>query len=61
MTVKIYFESLTSGMKAKLDTRYKANNNYTYNFRKTYGYGYGANLLGDTLEKSRLKLIGKNR
>jgi hypothetical protein len=53
MSVKIHFENLTSGMRAKLDTRYKAHNDYVYTVRKVHGNGIGASLLEDAVGKHR--------
>jgi hypothetical protein len=39
MTLKIYFESMTSGMAAKLDPKFRIVNNGAQNFGKSSGIG----------------------
>jgi hypothetical protein len=45
MNVKIYFESMTSGMAARLDPRYRIVNNCAQNFGKSSGIGPGTKYL----------------
>ena len=61
MTVKTHFETLASGMKAKLDTRFRVHNNYVHDLQKLYGNGFNAGLLEDTATKRRLTLVIGNK
>lgn len=63
MVVHIHFEKLSKGMKTKLDTRFRTDNNYYYfhNLGKYHEDGLGNGLQGDKLEKSRLGLTNINR
>ena len=61
MTVRVHFETLASGMKAKLDPRYRDPNNCVHNGRKLGGSGFSAGVLEDSLGKYRPKLIGRNK
>ena len=60
MGVKIHFETLASGMRAKLDTRYR-DNNYTHKLRKFYGNGLSTGVLEDAIGKNRPVLAGRNK
>jgi hypothetical protein len=59
MTVKIHFETLTSGMRAKLDTRYRAHNDYVLNVRKMNGNSFSKSLLEDAVGKFQQTLVGR--
>ena len=59
MNVKIHFETLTSGMRAKLDTRYRPNNDYVINVRKKNGNGTSKSLLDDSVGKFQQTLVGR--
>ena len=61
MTVRVHFETLASGMKAKLDPMHRDHNNYVHNNRKLYGNGFSASVLEDSLGKYRPKIIGRNK
>ena len=39
MPVKIYFETMASGMAAKLDPKYRIRNNHAFNLGKSSGIG----------------------
>ena len=54
MTVKLHFETIALGMKAKLDTRYRGNGNNIINFRTLHRDESGAASLGDFIGKNRL-------
>jgi hypothetical protein len=59
MTVRIHFEALTSGMRAKLDTRYRGHNDYVINVRKPNGNGSSKSLLEDAVGKFQQTLVGR--
>ena len=61
MTVKLHFETLALGMKAKLDARYRAQTNYAYTPATLYGNGSSTAFLGDSIGKTRPILIKKNK
>ena len=61
MTVKLHFETLALGMKAKLDARYRTQTNYVHIPATLYGNGSSAALLGDSIGKNRPTLIKKNK
>ena len=54
MNVRIHFENLSAGMKAKLDPSHRANSNSVLNLRKSYGNSPSS--LGDATGKHRLSL-----
>ena len=47
MTVKIFFETMTSGMAAKLDPKYRIANNSAQSLGKSSGIGPGTRYLGE--------------
>jgi len=54
MNVRIHFENLSAGMKAKLDPSYRTNGNSVLNLRKLHGNSPRS--LGDATGKHRLSL-----
>ena len=56
--VKIHFETLTSGMKAKLDARYRRQSQYESGIRRLYGSGSSSGILDDAVGK-RLQAVSK--
>ena len=61
MVVKIHFETLSPGLKAKLDASYRAHNSYGNNVKKLNGNGFSASLLEDSVGKCRTALAGRNK
>jgi hypothetical protein len=61
MAVKIHFETLTSGMKARLDARYRTQNSSVPNIRKLYENGFSNGFLYDAVGKCQQTLAKRNR
>jgi hypothetical protein len=59
MNMRIHFETLTSGMRAKLDTRYRAHDDYVLSIRKMNGNGTSKSLLDDSVGKFQQTLVGR--
>lgn len=61
MVVKIHFETLSPGLKAKLDAKYRHTNNGRNDYsngalRKLYRNGNGASLLEDDVKMSHSRI-----
>jgi hypothetical protein len=61
MVVKIHFETLSPGLKAKLDAKYRVTNNHRFDstngfVRKTYRNGNGASLLEDEVKMAHSRI-----
>ena len=61
MTVKIHFETLASGMKARLDAKYRTQHNYEPNIRRSNANGFGTSFLDDAVGKCQQTLAKKNK
>ena len=61
MVVKIHFETLTSGMKAKLGPGYKGRDNSVPNLRRSYGNDCSAGLIKDSVGHCRRTLVSKDK
>ena len=61
MNVRMHFETLTSGMRAKLDTRYRVHSDYVINVRKANGNGHSKSLLEDAVGKFQQTLVGRHK
>jgi hypothetical protein len=59
MTVKPYFENLTSGMRAKLDASYRNKKNHGHHLSKGNGNGIRVGFLEDAVGKIRPLLVGR--
>ena len=59
MTVRTYFENLTSGMRAKLDASYRNRNHSGYSPRKGYENGIRNGFLEDAVKKNRPLLASR--
>ena len=61
MTVKIHFETLASGMKAKLDAKFRTGGNYEPNIRRLYENGFSGGFLDDAVGKCQHTLAKRNK
>jgi hypothetical protein len=61
MSVKMYFESMTPGMVAKLETRYRTKNGYAQSVYKSRGNGFSNGLQKGLFERFGRTLALRSR
>ncbi|OGO23079.1 MAG: hypothetical protein A2144_14450 [Chloroflexi bacterium RBG_16_50_9] len=61
MSVKVHFESMTPGMLAKLDTRYRIKNNHPQGANKLHGNGFSNHLQMGLFEKFGRTIAIRNK